>query len=742
LYFLYRGAVDRGYLRTLPERFGRLPPSFKQTGPGAIWLHAVSVGEILASIDFLKGVRSQLPNTRIFVSVSTLAGRGAANEKLIGLADGVLYAPVDFVFVVRRVLRALKPSVVIIAETEIWPNLFRETKRTCAALLLVNGRISDRAFPRYRRFAWMFGAALASVDVILAQSEEMRERFIALGAAPTCVRAAGNFKYDFEARPAPQDSPVPLLIERLQPQHVWIAASTMPPNEDDAVLAAFHKLASRHPRSLLILAPRKPALFDDTAAKLAGIPHLRRSQLQAGDALVLPGVLLLDTIGELSGLFALADVVFMGGTLVSTGGHNILEPALFGKPVITGPHMENFRAIADDFRAAGASVEIADASELARTVERLLDSPEEARVIGERARACAESQRGASATAAAEVRRLYEAGLPRYRHSLPALIFGWPAQRAWMMGARTRRRPPCKLDARVISVGNLSMGGTGKTPCVLRVAELLKSRGANPGILTRGYGRVSPAPLLALAPGDQLPTFHTGDEPQIFLRSRIAPVGVGKDRVITGAELIRRFDCDALILDDGFQHTALARDLDIVLIDALNPLAGGGVFPLGRLREPFSGIARADVVLITRSEFSDLVPAIERAVREWNTRAPILRARIQPRAWVNATTGESYPPDQPPFRRAGAFCGLGNPQSFRRTLGQMGIEPVGWQEFADHHHYRVHQLKRLHYGFKQAGADAMVTTEKDVVNLPEMHEALPIYFLRIAMQIEHEEAVA
>ena len=235
-------------------------------------------------------------------------------------------------------------------------------------------------------------------------------------------------------------------------------------------------------------------------------------------------------------------------------------------------------------------------------------------------------------------------------------------------------------------------------------------------------------------------TYHTGDEPQIFLHSGIAPVGIGADRYAAGAALIRKFGCDTLILDDGFQHAALARDLDIVLIDALNPLAGGGVFPLGRLREPFSAIARADIVLITRSEFSDLVPAIERAaVGQSNSRAPIFRARIRPCAWVNAATGESYPPDRPPFRRVVAFCGLGNPQSFRRTLNQLGIEPAVWEEFADHHRYRLHELKRLKYGLEQAGADALATTEKDAVNLPEIAETLPIYYLRIGMEIEHEE---
>ena len=283
------------------------------------------------------------------------------------------------------------------------------------------------------------------------------------------------------------------------------------------------------------------------------------------------------------------------------------------------------------------------------------------------------------------------------------------------------------------------MGGTGKTPTVLRIAELLKSRGANPGILTRGYGRVSHEPWLALAPGEEIPVHHTGDEAQILLRSGLAPVAIGADRYAAGLELIRRFGCDALVLDDGFQHRRLARDIDIVLIDALNPLAGGGVFPLGRLREPFRAIERADIVLVTRSQFTDLVPAIEHEIRRWNSRAPIFRARLQVREWVNAATGESYPPDQPPFRQPGAFCGLGNPQSFRRTLAQRGIQPVAWEEFEDHHRYRPHEVMRLRRSFEHLGADAMVTTEKDVVNLPETAEGMPVYFLRVGMEIEGEE---
>src|SRR5271157_1157346 len=220
-YFLWRGLRDRGYWPSLVERLGYLPPSFKQTGPGAIWLHAVSVGEVLSSLEFLRNVREQCPHSRIFVSTSTLAGRATAGEKLRGLADGVFYAPVDYVAAVRRVLRSLRPSVVAVAETEIWPNLFREVKRTGAGLALVNGRISDRAFPRYRRLAPLFRAVLPAADAVLVQTESMRQRFLEMCAPPQRTLVNGNLKHDFVARPAEPGSPVPALLDRVKPAQVW-----------------------------------------------------------------------------------------------------------------------------------------------------------------------------------------------------------------------------------------------------------------------------------------------------------------------------------------------------------------------------------------------------------------------------------------------------------------------------------------------------------------------------------------
>jgi tetraacyldisaccharide 4'-kinase len=277
---------------------------------------------------------------------------------------------------------------------------------------------------------------------------------------------------------------------------------------------------------------------------------------------------------------------------------------------------------------------------------------------------------------------------------------------------------------------------------VLLLARILKQRGRKPGILTRGYGRNSPHKYLALEPGAVVNAEHSGDEPQMFVRSGLAPVGIGADRFQTGTLLVRDFGADVLLLDDGFQHQRLARRVDVVLIDALDPFGGGRVFPLGRLREIPSGLARANMILITRSEFSDLAPAIERQVRRWNVRAPVLRAGVEPQAWVEHRTGRHYSPADRPFERAGVFCGLGNPEAFRRTLERMGVEPVAWIDFEDHHRYRARELRRISQQMSAQGATALVTTEKDVMNLCESSDdllaPLPLYWLKVGMTIERE----
>jgi tetraacyldisaccharide 4'-kinase len=540
-----------------------------------------------------------------------------------------------------------------------------------------------------------------------------------------------------------------VFLERARPSKVWICASTMPPaepgdiDEDDVMIQAFQQLVGDYPGLLLILVPRKPERFDVAAEKLAaaGVRFVRRTAIENAD-LTLPGVLLLDTIGELSSLFFLADLVFMGGTLARRGGHNILEPAFFARPVIVGPHMENFRAIADEFREAEAVVEIGSSAELAPAVTALLRDPGRAARIGQRALACAEAKRGATAAAAAELRRLYDRRVPRYRPA--AFLLLWPLARLWERGGRRRRERGMadrkRLDAPVISIGNLSMGGTGKTPIVLYLADKLKAAGHAPGILTRGYGRTSPDRHLALAAGTLLPVQQTGDEPHMFLKSGLAPVGIGPDRYLTGKLLEQQFGADVLLLDDGFQHVRLDRQVDIVLIDALDPFRGSEVFPLGRLREPLNQLRRADIFVITRSDFGPMLGAIEAELRRHCPDAPIFHSRVVPGPWIDFETGQEYA--RPPFTRAGAFCGLGNPRSFWETLRSLRIEPVEQLEFDDHHRYRPGELRNLAQGFRIAGADALLTTEKDAANLcddcTQLTTPLRLYWLKIRAELDRE----
>jgi 3-deoxy-D-manno-octulosonic-acid transferase len=744
VYFLFRSLRNVAYFPSLWQRLGFLSRSFNQTVPGAIWLHAVSVGEVLSVIELASKLRAEFPRAALFVSSTTLAGRATARAKLAGLATGVFYAPIDHVFAVRRVLRTLQPALVIIVETEIWPNLFREAKRAGCGLIILNGRISDRTERRYRQQRWFFRQVMRWPDVVLAQSELMRDRYLAAGMRLARLIVGGNLKYDVVPQPADPESPVRRYIESLSPAEVWVAASTMPPDEDDSVLEAFHQLIQQHTRLLLVLAPRKSERFEEVAEKLAmaGIRFVRRSELKG--PLELPGVLLLDSMGELSGLFPLADVVFMGGTLAARGGHNILEPAFFGRPVICGPHMENFREIAEEFRAAKAFVEIQEPSELAGAVDGLLKDPASASEIGRRALECAEANRGATEQAIKVIHEVSKGACPRFRPNMAEFIFYWPLSIAWRwLGAWTRRRNlrrRRKLNAGVISVGNLTMGGSGKTPLVLYLAEEMRRGGHRPGILTRGYGRHSLQKHLILEAGARVPVSQSGDEPQIFLRAGGAPVGIGSDRFTTGRMLQERFGADVLILDDGFQHLRLERQVDIVLIDALRPFGGGEVFPLGWLREPLEALSRAEIIVITRSECSRGTFDLRCAVRRYNARAPIFHARAVPEHWVEASSGRQIP--DLALSRVGAFCGLGNPESFWCTLEGMGLETAERVVFDDHHEYRGREVRRMAHQFQAAKVEAAVTTEKDAVNLcagcAELMAPLPVYWLKIRTAIDRE----
>jgi tetraacyldisaccharide 4'-kinase len=724
--------------------------TFETTNGGSLWFHAVSVGEVLSVVEPIRRVRAQRPGLPVYLSTATLTGRATAEQRLAGLVEGVFFAPLDYRSVVRRVLRRLRPAAVIVLETEIWPNLYRESKLAGASLLLLNGRISNRALPRYRTLRAFFRHALAQPDVIFAQSKEDARRFVLAGAPGDRVRVAGNLKYDFTPPSAGVALDLRAFIDSAQPGGIWIAASTMPPlepgdpDEDDAVIRTFQALAVEFPSLLLILAPRRPERFDEVAATLsrAGIRFARRTSL---GALALPGVLLLDSIGELAALFERATVVFMGGTLASRGGHNILEPAYFAKPVIAGPHMENFSDLAQDFSAAGALLRIANADELAPAVANLLQSPERAERIGAAARDLANAGRGAADRMAAEILQAYEEGVPSPRRTFAARAALTPLSWLWRAAHRMNlarglaaRR---SLSTKAVSVGALAMGGAGKSPVTAHLAELLDAAGHNVAILMRGYGRKSRADIVVPKGGEAAVT-ETGDEAQALLRSGHAHVGIGAGRYRIGRIMEKQLAPDIFLLDDGFQHVRLQRDEDLVLIDALDPL-GGGVFPLGRLREPFSNLERATAIIVTRTEPCQEITGLERLIRRYNRDAPIFTAQVVAKQWHRLQPVMPISQAEACATPVAAFCGLGQPRSFWRTLESLGMEIAFRQEFGDHHSYSPSDLRRLAARASAAGVDTLVTTQKDMLNLPaegaELLQPRKLWWLEIGVEIDHQE---
>lgn len=401
-YYVWRYRRNVSLRKSWRERFGRLPSGFRQERRSAIWVHAVSVGETLAVAGLVRALQHWYPDRKIFISHVTPTGRETGERRLPGLA-GRFYVPFDWSACVRRALDCLKPELLLIVETELWPNLLRAAHQSGARVALVNARLSDRSFPGYRLFRPFMRRLFENLDWVFAQTRRDADRFRAIGAPASRVVTAGNLKFDGQpAEASGLASFLGTVLAARERRPVMIAASTMA-GEEELFLNAWREIHLGFPRSLLILAPRHPQRFELVAQLLASrkVSSLRRTAIpddrdRAAALLASPSVLLLDTLGELSGLFEIADVVFIGGSLVPAGGHNLLEPAQWGKPVIFGPHMENFRDAADIFLKAQAAICVDTWNEIAAETLRLLHDEERRLRMGEAARQAIEKGRGAT----------------------------------------------------------------------------------------------------------------------------------------------------------------------------------------------------------------------------------------------------------------------------------------------------------------------------------------------------------
>ncbi|GFO70718.1 3-deoxy-D-manno-octulosonic acid transferase [Geomonas limicola] len=398
-YHWYR-SKSRGRRSALSERFGVIPQEDLAVlrGERVILVHAVSVGETIASFPLLKGLRSRYPGHKLVLTNVTETGRAVALKS--NLADRCLYLPFDYLFAVRSLLRQVNPELIVLMETELWPNFIRAAAELEIPVLLANGRISDRSFGRYLRLAWFFGPVLRQLSGLGMQTAVDAERIAAIGARPETVRVTGNLKYDIPLQ-HPSAEELGALKRRygIPAQGFVFTVASTHEGEDEPALDAYQRLLAKDAGSFLILAPRHPERAAAVAELVArrGLSCTLRSRLSESPAELAPGsVLLLDTVGELARLYSVSDLVFVGGSLVPTGGHNPLEPAACGVAVLFGPHMENFREIASFFLDAGAGLQVPDAAGLAAEVLRLAGDHAARRAIGEKGRALLEECSGAT----------------------------------------------------------------------------------------------------------------------------------------------------------------------------------------------------------------------------------------------------------------------------------------------------------------------------------------------------------
>ena len=397
------------YRKGLSERLGRVPERIRNSRRRSIWVHAVSVGEVLAVSDLLGRLREEFPDHRVVVSTTTDTGQKLAAARFG--AENVFYFPFDFAFSVRSWVSALRPELVVIAETEFWPNFLRIVRQSGAVVAIVNARISDRSLPGYRRLRKILSRVLSGVDIFLAQTAEDARRLIEIGAAADRVYVAGNLKYDV-LPPAARAvvTQLRLALNESGAGPVLVCGSTVE-GEEPLLLGAFKNVLSSYPAAVMLLAPRHPERFEEVAGLLQKlrIKFCKRSTWEG--APLTGGVLLIDSIGELSSLYSLADVAFVGGSLVPRGGHSIIEPAQHGVAILVGSHTENFRDIVGLFQSRQA-IRVVSAGELPLAFLELLSNESERRALGRHALETLESQRGATQFTLEKLRALLKERVP------------------------------------------------------------------------------------------------------------------------------------------------------------------------------------------------------------------------------------------------------------------------------------------------------------------------------------------
>jgi len=779
----------------LAERFGRVPgnwwpPAGDAEAAETIWIHAASVGEVRAAAPLVGELLRQRPAARILVSTFTASGRRIAAQTLAVGEPRVrcLLLPLDWGWIPRRVISRERPALFVLLETELWPVLLTALRRARVPVLIANGRISPRSFGRYRLVRRALRPVLEAITLALVRTADDAWRYQSIGLPASRVRVAGNLKHARRQGGDPAGERRQAAIrERLHGgagRKVLIAGSVRG-CESDLVLAAFRRLRGLEPALLLVLAPRHPARFD--VGKFRAWPGAWvRWSAAPRDIDPETAVVILDTLGELADFYAAADVALVGGTWGDHGGHNLLEPAYHGVPVVFGPDIRHVEDEGRALLAAGGGFSAGDVAELFERCRGLLADRGARDAAGSRALEAAMTFSGAIETVARAAHEILE-DLAKSRHpgenrgpgELPDrhprrtgerdMIGGFVSrlERIWYPSAGSGTVPPAALHLAAalhglatrarngaydrgifaarhlpvpcISVGNLSVGGTGKTPLVVWLIDELTARGERPAVVSRGYGGSARGPVRVTTAGGCEAARRFGDEPALLAAHYPeVPVVVGRDRHAAGLLAVNSWGATVVVADDAFQHRRLARDMNIVVLDASRGLGNGYQLPAGPLREAPVSVARAGFVVLNQVGAAPDLEGLRRTVARLAPRAAIAEADLVFVGWRDARTGA--PVELPAGAVVYAFSGIANPGSFHRTLEALGMSIKGGEVFRDHHPYGAGEIGRLQRETAASGAVAAVTTAKDAVRIPGWSGAVPLYRaeVKLAMIRGHE----
>ena len=774
-FFLLIAAVKPRYWVGLTERLGFWRVPSEDLKPRTeknprIWVHAASVGEVEAVWPLVEELAGRFASCHLILTSLTVTGRMLWKQRLAdwkkeSVTATVRLFPIDLPGLASWLLKKIQPDMILVVETEFWPNALSAAHRKAIPVVIVNGRVSPRAFSRYRLIRWILCPVLKNIDRYLMQTPHDADRIKRLGAPPYRVSIVGNLKFDQR---------VDILTDIEKEAHraqwgwnqsdlVWVAGSTHP-GEEESVLSVFLLIKKKYPSLRLILAPRHlerlPGVIDLVSRRQASFKLLneretnRTTKHEGTKTGSTVDIILVNTIGQLRKLYSLGDVLFVGGSLTAVGGHNLIEAALLGKPVLYGPHIQHVQAVADLLEQSGGGIKVSNSEVLKQKLEWLLGETGIRLSMGEKARRAVHPYQGVVKRTADVVMELHartrikiisgldqrnwvhrwvEDDLWQSRHQktmiLPGLALNGAAtlygavQRAREAGYRKKVFNSIRLTRPVISVGNITVGGTGKTPTVIAICRSLLKAGLRPAVLSRGYGGNRRKTVLEVSDGQQIkwPATVVGDEPVLLAQKLTGvPVFVGSDRVQTGQAAITTHHPDVLVLDDGFQHRQLIRDLDVVLIHGPDPFGNGRLLPGGPLREPISHLKRADIFLLTHVISSEAVLGLVSFLRDTCPDQPCWLSRHQPVGYIPLFDGQNKPTRNAEFfsaRQVFIVAGIARPDSFIQSVTQSGLDIVGYWVVPDHHLYETHEISIIQKEAKQCGAEAILTTEKDAIRL-------------------------